>query len=125
LSARGLIEIHKQMMARYGGHPREVHEGKLEMALVRAESFARDGKRDTRARVAAGYAWGILLNRPFAKGNEPMALAALVTFLEMYGMKWECREVEETVMVQLAAAGKVKEDEWEKWVVDHVGKIGK
>ena len=125
LSTRGLITIHNELLARYGGHSREVDEGKLDLALVRAVSFGHDGKRDTRARIAAGYAWGILFNRPFAEGNERMALAALVTFLEMYGLKWECSEVEETAMVQDAAAKKLNENEWRKWVVEHVGRISK
>jgi len=122
---RGLREIHKQLIARYGGRSLEVDEAKLEMALFWADSLTRDGKRGVRARVGAGYAWAILSNRPFAEGNERVALAALVTFLEMYGLKWECSEVEETVMVQQAAAKKLKETEWEKWVVDHVGRVGK
>jgi prophage maintenance system killer protein len=51
-----------------------------------------------------------------------MALAAMVTYLEMNGMTWECGEVEETVMVLRAAANEMKEDEWEAWVVRNVGK---
>ena len=125
---RGVIEIHRQLQARYGSRSRQTHqvdEAKLDLALMRAVSFANEGKANFKGKLAAGYAWAILLNRPFAKGNESLALAALVTLLEMYGLKWECREVEETAMVQLAAAGKLKEDEWEKWVVDHVGRISK
>ena len=51
-----------------------------------------------------------------------MALAALVVFLEMNRLTWECGEVEETVMVQRAAAGEMKEGEWDAWVVWNVGK---
>jgi prophage maintenance system killer protein len=55
-------------------------------------------------------------------GNKRTALAAMVTCLEMNGLTWECGEVEETVMIQRAAAGHMKEDEWEAWVVRNVGK---
>ena len=51
-----------------------------------------------------------------------MALAAMVTYLEMNGFTWKCGEVEETAMVLRAAAGEMQEDEWEAWVVRNVGK---
>jgi prophage maintenance system killer protein len=57
-----------------------------------------------------------------ARGNERMALAAVVTYLEMNGLTWKCCEVEETAMVLRAAAKEMKEDEWEAWVVRNVGK---
>ena len=79
LSIRGLVAIHKDLQARYGRHSTEVNEGKLELALARAATFCDDGKKNLRARLAAAYAWAILKNRPFAEGNEMMALAALVT----------------------------------------------
>ena len=72
------------------------------------------------ARLAAGYGWRILKNRPFAEGNKRMALAAMVTYLEMNGLTWNCGEVEETAMVLRAAAKEMKEDEWEAWVVRNV-----
>lgn len=51
-----------------------------------------------------------------------MALAAMVTYLEMNGFTWNCGEVEETAMVLRASAGEIKESEWEAWVVRKVGK---
>ena len=78
-----------------------------------------------RARLAAaGYGWRLQVNRPFAVGNKRMALAATVTYLEMNGLTWECGEVEETAMVLRAAAGHMKEDEREAWVVRNVERDG-
>ncbi len=124
LSTRGLIAIHGELLARYGGHSRKVDTSKLEIALSRAEKSAADGKRDMRARLAAGYAWALLKSRPFAEGNERVALAAMVVYLEMSRLGWKCGEVEETAMLLRAAAGKMKEAEWEAWVVGKVGKRG-
>jgi death-on-curing protein len=118
---RGLIEIHKQLLARYGGHSREVDMPKLELALTRTLSFADDGMKYKYARIAAGYAWALLFNRPFVEGNERVALAALVTFLEMYELQWKCGEVEETAMVLELAAGTIKEEDWTGWVMQKVG----
>jgi len=122
LDMRGVLAIHQELQARYGGHSREVDMAKLEVALLRAVKFAADGKKDMRARVAAGYAWALLKGRPFAEGNEPVALAAMVVSLEMSRLGWKCGEVEETAMVLRAAAGHMKEKEWEAWVVGKVGK---
>ncbi len=122
LDMRGLIAIHLELQARYGGTSREVDMVKLELALLRAVKFSYDGKRDMRARVAAGYAWALLKARPFADGNERTALAAMLVCLEMSRLKWKCGEAEETVMMVRAADGKLKEKEWEAWVVGNVGK---
>jgi death-on-curing protein len=123
LSMRGLIEIHKQLLARYGGQSHEVDLVKLELALVRAVSFAADGRKFMRARLAAGYGWSLLTMRPFAEGNKRLALAAMVVLLEMYEVEWKCGEVEETAMVLDAAAKKISEEEWTEWVVRNaVGK---
>ena len=122
LSVAGVIAIHQQLEARYGVHSRAVETAKLELALLRAVKFAGDGKRDMHARLAAGYAWALLKNRPFAEGNTRVALAAMVTYLEMNRLTWKCGEVEETAMLLHASAGKMKEAEWEAWVVGKVGK---
>src|SRR5271157_3537210 len=135
LDMRGLIAIHQELQARYGGQAsfsasisfsalhgsREVDMVRLELALLRALKFAADGKRDMRARLATGYAWALLRSRPFAEGNERVALAAMVVCLEMSRLGWKCGEVEETAMVLRAAAGHMKEKEWEAWVVGNVG----
>jgi len=57
-----------------------------------------------------------------AEGTERVALAAMVTYLEMNGFTWNCGEVEETGMVLRAAAAKMKEAEWEAWVVGNVAR---
>ena len=124
LDIRGLLAIHAELMARYGGGPRQVDMAMLELSIARSESVVRERHWRGRAKLAAGYGWRVLVNRPFAVGNKRTALAAMVTYLEMNGLTWKCGEVEETVMVQRAAAGHMKEDQWEAWVVRNVGKKG-
>jgi prophage maintenance system killer protein len=125
LDMRGLIAIHQELVTRYGGQARsrsrEVESAMLELSLTRAVTFGGDGKQHTYARIAAGYAWALLLNRPFAEGNEQVALAAMVTYLEMNGLSWKCSEAEETAMVLRAAAKEIKEDAWKEWVIRNVG----
>ncbi len=89
-------------------------------SLLRRERVA--GVCGPPARLAAGYAWALLKNRPFAEGNTRLALATMVTYLEMNRLTWKCSEVEETAKVLRATAGKMKEGEWEAWVVGNVGK---
>ncbi len=122
LDMRGLIAIHQELLARYGGGSREVELPMLELSIARSELMARERHWRSPARLAAGYGWRILTNRPFAEENKRMALAAMVTCLEMNGFTWNCGEVEETAMVLRAAAKEMKEDEWEAWVVGNAGK---
>ena len=122
LSVAGVLAIHKDLLRRYGGGSSEVDLAKLELAIARAELMVRDPEWKRRSRRASQCAWRILKGRPFAEGNSPMALAVLVTFLEMNGFPWHSSEVEETVMVEEAAAGRITEAEWEAWVLSKTGK---
>ena len=90
LDMRGLVAIHQELLARYGGGSREVDWAKLELSIARSELVVRERHWRGRARLAAGYGWRILANRPFAVGNKRMALAAMVTCLEMNGLTWKC-----------------------------------
>ena len=125
----GLIAIHQELLPRYGGgasfspssRSGEVDLPMLELSIARSELVVRERHWRSRARLAAGYGWRILMNRPFAEGNKRMALAEMVTYLEMNGLTWNCGEVEETAMLLRAAAKGMKEDEWEAWVVRNVG----
>jgi death-on-curing protein len=118
----GVLAIHKDLRRRYGGHSSQVDMAKLELAILPAESMVRDPHSKRRARLAAQYGWRILKSRPFAEGNERTALAVLVTFLELNRFPWHGSEVEETVMVEEAAAGHITEAEWEAWVLSKMGK---
>ncbi len=48
----------------------------------------------------------------------------MVTYLDVNGFTWNCGDVEETAMVLRAAAGHMKEGEWEARVVRNVGEEG-
>ena len=127
LDMSGLVAIHQELMARYGSKlnsekSKDVDMAMLELSIARSELVVRERHWRSRARLAAGYGWRILTNRPFAVGNKRTALAAMVTYLEMNDLTWQCGEVEETVMVQRAAAKGMTEDEWEAWVLRNVGK---
>lgn len=122
LSIAGVLAIHKDLLRRYGGGSSEVDLAKLELAITRAELMVRDPQWKRRSQRASQYAWRILKGRPFAEGNSRMALAVLVAFLEMNGFPWHGSEVEETVMVEEAAAGRITEAEWEAWVLSKTGK---
>jgi len=119
LTMRGLQAIHKELVTRYGGNSTEVEMVMLELTIRRAEKVVEDPDGKRRVRLAAGYGWRLLKDRPFGIGNKRTALAAMVVCLEMNGLTWKCNEVEETAMVLRVAAGGMQESEWEKWVVKH------
>jgi len=66
LDIRGLTTIHGELLARYGGNSRDVDLAKLELSIVRSELVVRGPHWKSRARLAAGYGWRLLVNRAFA-----------------------------------------------------------
>ena len=59
-------------------------------ALKRWALLFRPARRDciVGVRLAAEYGWRLLKIRPFAEGNERVALAAMVTYLAMNRLTW-------------------------------------
>src|ERR1019366_3285398 len=75
LDMRGLMAIHEELLARYGSKlnpekSREVDMAMLELSIARSELVVRERHWRGRARLAAGYGWRVLVNRPFAVGNK-------------------------------------------------------
>jgi len=122
LSMAGVLAIHKNLLRRYGGPCSEVDMTELELAIAASELMIRDPRGKRLARLAAQYGWRILMGPPFSEGNRRMALAVLVTFLEMNRVPWQASEVEETVMVEEAAAGHLSEAAWDAWVLSKMGR---
>ena len=88
----------------------------LDSALARPKHFLTYKSRLTVPELAASYGWGLLRNHPFVDGNKRIALAAMVTFLELNGWEWLPNEVKETAKVLAAAAGEIGERDWNLWV---------
>lgn len=116
LTSAAVVAIHRELIAEYGGLQGLRAPASLESALARPKHLATYQTKVTVPELAAAYAWGLLRNPPFVDGNKRIALAAMVTFLDLNGWDLACSEAEETAMVLHAAAGKIKEREWAAWV---------
>ena len=121
LDTRGLRALQRELVKRYGGKaPPEADETHLHSVLIRGESVERHARWNPPAHLAAGYGWALLTLKPFAEGNSRMALAAMVTYLEMNRLHLDCSEVEETAMVIKAARKQITERQWTEWVIRRV-----
>jgi len=114
--------IQHELIGRYGGKQGVREDALLDTVMARPQHLTIKTNKAPIAIYAAAYGWGILRSRPFEDGNKRTALAMMVVFLDYNGWELACSEVEETVMVQLAAAGKIKEREWTDWVQGSVRK---
>lgn len=116
LSAAGVIAIHEELIARYGGDSGLRDRDLLESALARPLHLATYQDDVTIPELAASYGWGSLRNHPFVDGNTRIALASLIVFLTLNGWDLICSEAEETAMILRAAAGEIGETYWIQWV---------
>lgn len=116
LTARAVLAVHQELLARYGGVSGIRALGLLESALARPQPIAAYEQPVAAPRLAAAYGWGLLRNHPFVDGNKRVALAAMVVFLDLNGWELTCSEAEETAMILSGAAKEITERTWNRWV---------
>jgi len=87
LNLAEVIEIHKDQIERYGGHPglRDYHLLCSAVAMPEA-SFAGDYLHIDIFEMAAAYVYHLCKNHPFVDGNKRTALACGLVFLEINGI---------------------------------------
>lgn len=78
------IEIHKDQIERYGGHPgiRDIDLLLSALAMPQA-SFSGEFLHRDIFEMAAAYAFHICNNHPFTDGNKRTALVCALVFLEL------------------------------------------
>ena len=123
LTAAAILAVHEELILRYGGASGLRAPASLESAMARPRHLAAYKRKVTVPELAAAYAWGLLRNHPFVDGNERIALAALVMFLDLNGWELTCSEAEETAMVLRAASAEITENGWSTWVVRRAKKL--
>lgn len=112
------LAIHEMMLARHGGSEGMRYGNLLESALSKPRDLFSSGSPAV-ADLAASYAAGIILNRPFVDGNKRTGFMVAAVFLEVNGYMLFATE-ESTVEYTVAlAAGKLKEPEYGTWLKDN------
>lgn len=103
-----VIEIHRDQIERYGGHPgiRDIELLKSAVAVPVA-GFGEDYFHADIYEMAAAYLFHIIRNHPFVDGNKRTGAVAAVVFLMLNGA--ECHADEEAFesMVRSVSEGKM------------------
>lgn len=78
-----VLEIHRQLIEHYGGHPGIREPGALEAAIIRPQM----GYYETVLEQAAALLESLAMNHPFIDGNKRVAFAVADTFLRLNGYR--------------------------------------
>ena len=118
-----LLLLHNKSLARFGGIEGIRDEGLLDSALARPRNaFQYDGLRDA-AGLAAGYAFGLAKNHPFADSNKRTAFMAVGLFLGSNGWDLNAEPADAIRAVVALAGGKIGEGEFAAWLRLHIKRI--
>lgn len=84
LRLEDVLELHKELIDRYGGSHGVRDQGLLESAIQQPEaSFGGAYLHTDLASMAAAYLFHLVENHPFVDGNKRIGFAACVTFLAL------------------------------------------
>ncbi len=109
---RALIELH-------GGTPGIRDEGLLLSALAQAEaSFGGEYLHRDTFEMAAAYGFHLAQNHPFLDGNKRVALAVLLTFLEVNGIEFRVDPEELYAVMMAVADGRLDKAGLAAWIRD-------
>ncbi len=115
ISDKVALAIHDEQLAEHGGASGVRDLGLLESALARPLNLAGYGEPDT-ADLGAAYAIATARNHPFIDGNKRTAFMAMVTFLDVNGMRFEPPDGEAVLTMLGLAAGQMTDEAFTEWV---------
>ena len=99
-----IIKLHEMLLKETGGIPGLRDVSLLESAINSPfQTFDKVSLSPTLERKAARLGYGIVKNHPFLDGNKRTGLLAMLTFLEINGIKLDYTD-EELIKIGLALA---------------------
>ena len=102
-----VVEIHRDQIERYGGHPGIRDMGLLQSAVAMPSAgFGEDYLHADIYEMAAAYLFHIARNHPFVDGNKRTGAVAAVVFLLMNGKEIQADEDSFENIVRSVAEGK-------------------
>jgi death-on-curing protein len=108
LSLGEILEIHRDQIERYGGHPGIRDLGLLQSALAMpAAGFGGRYLHTDLFEMAAAYLFHITQNHAFVDGNKRTGAVASLVFLSLNGIGIEANEEEFEKTVSGVAEGKI------------------
>ena len=103
-----VIEIHRDMIERYGGSVGIRDQGLLESSVaVPQAGFGDQYLHSSLFEMAAAYLFHIVKNHPFVDGNKRTGAMAAFTFLKLNNVTFSARGSEFERVVRAVAEGKM------------------
>ncbi len=113
-----VVAVHERLLADYGGLAGMREKSLLDTALRRPRQRASFGAPSV-FDLAAAYAAGIVINRPFLDGNNRLGFALAALFLELNGQRLQATEVDATMRTLALAAGALDDAGYSAWLRSH------
>jgi len=118
LRIEAVLAMHEDSIQSFGGASGTRDMGMLESALAKPQNIWAYEGPVSMPRLAASYAFGIVMNHPFVDGNKRTGFLAAYSFLHVNGFRLETSEVDATVTVLSLAAGELPEAAFAAWLTD-------
>ena len=111
-----VIEIHQEMIDRYGGSAGIRDQGLLESAVASPQAgFGGQYLHVDVFEMAAAYLFHITMNHPFIDGNKRAGATAAFVFLKLNNRTLTAGENQFELIVRAVAEGKLGKDEIAKF----------
>ena len=121
LTLPDVIEMHRQLIDRFGGSHGIREIGALESAVLRPQM----GYYEDRIAEAAALMESLAMNHPFVDGNKRIAFFAADTFLRVNGQWIDCDNAEAyRVFMVMFEQGMFDFHHLEAWLRNHVRPLG-
>jgi death-on-curing protein len=116
LSIAQVLELHRELLAAFGGLSGVRDHGLLESAVARpAMTFGGEDLYPDVAAKAAALLHSLVLNHPFVDGNKRIGAAAAELFLAFNGIALEATDREFENIALAGARGEVSAEELAIW----------
>jgi len=117
-----VLELHRNLLVRFGGAAGVRDPGALESALFRPQT----GYYETLAKEAAALMQSLAMNHPFVDGNKRVAFALTAVFLRMNGYRLiVTADVAERFVIDELIGGHASIDSVADWISRHIAMVSK
>ena len=120
LTAEEVEQIHKRVVAEFGGSAGIRDRGLLESAIAQPQmTFGGEYLHPSVPEMAAAYLYHLCGNHPFIDGNKRVGLAAALVFLELNGLRLKAEHDIIEKLVWEIAAGNVSKGHLSEFCITH------
>ena len=113
--------IHAELLAAHGGLSGVRDRSALESALMRPrQKLSHVSKPLPLSALAAAYSFGITRDHPYNDGNKRTAFTVANVFLLINGARIRAEQSDVVRTMILLAAGEFSEEDFARWVKNHL-----